>query len=73
MGYLRQTQPAPPPVCIAIADEIEAHLQLLISEAFPPRDPFLVVRNCAFSPTGMHQAISDCGDIVCPHCSTVLP
>lgn len=66
-------QAAPPPICIAIGDDVEAEIAHQVATYIPPRDPFLIAISCPFSPSGQHQAIFDCGDVVCPHCSTVLP
>ncbi len=73
MGFNRQLQPAPPPICIAITDAVEDEIEALLAPHRAARDPFLLAVNCPQSPTGQHQVIFDCGDVVCPHCSTVLP
>jgi hypothetical protein len=35
-------------------------------------DPFGLDDLCTLSPTGQHQAIGSCGDVVCCHCSRVF-
>lgn len=76
MGYLRIQ---PPDTTTALRAQTARALSRLMTEAeiadhldHVP-DPFCVEITCPQSPTGAHQAIVDCGDVVCPHCANVLP
>lgn len=68
MGFARN----PSPRAIQAATIVSFVAEREIAEVLRAFDPFGIDNLCTLSPTGQHQPIGSCCDVVCCHCSRIL-
>lgn len=69
-GFIRQGLPNVPASGSAMICTFISETE--IATVFATADPFGLDDLCTLSPTGRHQAVGSCGDVVCCHCSKIF-